>query len=262
MTFFFFFLYSLLFFFKIYVHEDFVCYAEFELIENVIFDFVKDLKFLSTNEKQITFARTIYAFRRWEALIILVHKSLAWTRIDHGQRLLDIVRLIDACSVAIVRKVFPQAFFERFQEEIHSKQLKKIFDRLINLKTIFECAVSLGDQLSKIVDYSSEFIRLLEIVYHFYLSFIENKSFTLKDDENQTGFIHHQSLWRGLSEPTQRFDESFQLNEAFETYRKTYPDMAGNAHDLRRWSPQRQQQFSIKRFERNLQDHQEFWFRM
>ena len=229
-----------------YIHNDFMSYGQLEVIENILLDMAKGI-FPST-QTILTFPRAIYAFRRWEALILLLVEDLfAWTSIDDGQRISDIIRVIGACSVTILRQLFPPAFFQPI-ETFDREQLKKISDRLLNFKSILEQAIHLGHQLGEIRGYSSAFTHILQVVYCNWLWLVENTRWDLKANKP------------GLIEGSQ-FDESFEFIKELNDYQNQYSELGGDAHDLRQWSASRRDLFSFDRIEQD--DYQRnFWFQM
>jgi hypothetical protein len=133
-----------------YIHQDFIDYGAFELMENCLIDLANDI-FLSKT-MPMNFSRSIYAFRRWEALILLFDPILtSITRINDDKRCQHMIRLIGACSITILNHLLPKSIFKSFSTAPMSKfdrqQIHKVSQYLLNFKIILQHALIIADRL-------------------------------------------------------------------------------------------------------------------
>ena len=109
-----------------YIHNDFSCYGELEVVENCLLDLTKAifivqqgiLARLNYVRKAADKINYILAFRRLEALTILLDYTDEISGIDDGDRFYDIMRVIGACYVTIFRGLLPQIMFEKIENSM------------------------------------------------------------------------------------------------------------------------------------------------
>jgi hypothetical protein len=145
-----------------YIHNDFICYGELEVIENCLIDIAKGI-FLK-RKGRMSFAHYITAFRRLEALIIVLDCSDNFPGMDDGERFVEILRVIGACYVTILRDLLPKSMFNN--EELTKDEMKilnKISHQLPNFKEVIERALTLGYMHLTIGDTFSAFTNILQV---------------------------------------------------------------------------------------------------
>ena len=148
-----------------YIHNDFVCYGELEVIENCLLNLEKDL--FSPAQKTISFVRSIHSFRRWEAMILLLDYASAFVGIDDGVRFSALLKLIGACTVTILRRLLPKSMFNtdencQFSDD-DVTQIEKISQRLVNWKEILEQTLVLSNRLLSIGALCSAYTNIVQV---------------------------------------------------------------------------------------------------
>lgn len=145
-----------------YIHNDFVCYGELEVIENCLMDIARGI-FLK-RKHEMSFAHYITSFRRLEALTILLDCTDNFPGMDDGERFGDIVRVIGACYITILRDLLPRSLFinnELTKDEM--KKLIKISHQLPNFKEIIKRALMIGQTYQTIGDVLSGYTNILQV---------------------------------------------------------------------------------------------------
>lgn len=145
-----------------YIHNDFVCYGELEVIENCLIDIAKGI-FLK-RKAQMSFSHYIMSFRRLEALVILLDCTDNFPGMDDGDRFADIVRVIGALYVTILRDLLPKSMFN--DEELTKddmRKLDKIYHQLPNFKEVIKRALIMGRMHLTIGDTFSAFTNILQV---------------------------------------------------------------------------------------------------
>jgi hypothetical protein len=161
--------------FGIYIHNDFSCYGELEVIENCLLDLTKAIfveqqgllaRFNPTRkpENKINY---ILAFRRLEALTILLDYTDGISGIDDGDRFYDIMRVIGACYVTILRGLLPKFMFGKIGKvnEDFVKKLKKISKQIPNFKQVLERALTIGHMFVTIADVCTAYTNILQVEF-------------------------------------------------------------------------------------------------
>ena len=155
-----------------YIHNDFNCYGELEVVENCLLDLTKTifvvqqglLTQLRKSEDKVNYP---LAFRRLEALTILLDYTKEITGIDDGERFDEIIRVIGACYVTILQGLLPRVMFENIEafDEILVKKLKKISKQLPNFKQVLEQALIIGHFYQTIGDVCSAYTKILQVYF-------------------------------------------------------------------------------------------------
>jgi hypothetical protein len=153
-----------------YIHSDFSCYGELEVVENCLLDLTKTIFIvqqgvLNQSRKPADKINYILAFRRLEALTILLDYTDGISGIDDGDRFYDIMRVIGACYVTILQGLLPKIMFEKIEniDENLVKKLKKISQQLPNFKQVLEQALIVGYMFLTIADVCSAYTQILQV---------------------------------------------------------------------------------------------------
>ncbi|CAF1173248.1 unnamed protein product [Rotaria sordida] len=247
--------------YDMYIHNDFVCYGELEVIENCLIDIAKGI-FLK-HKKQMNFSHYIFAFRRLEALTIVLNSSHYFIGIDDGNRIDEILRVIGACYVTILRGLLPKSMFNN--EELNDddmKKLNKISQQLPNFKQVIKQALILGHILLSIGDPRSAYTNVLQTIYCTWSAVMDKIYINLneksdKKDENLCKALKHASKIKKNA-----FKESFNFMKELDLYSKTNPDLGGNSHDLRKWSKTQRNLYLLNKIDDDDEDNDSFWFRL
>lgn len=150
-----------------YVHNDFVSYGELEVIENCLLDMANGL--FRQQKTSMNLTRAIFAFRRLEALTLLLDYASAYVGIDDGVRFTQMIRVIGACHVTILRQLLPKSMFtsldgQRLNDDDDLARLKKIAERILNFREVLEQALTLGHRLFSIGGgVSSAYTHMLQV---------------------------------------------------------------------------------------------------
>lgn len=145
-----------------YIHNDFVSYGELEVIENCLIDIAKGI-FLKRRH-EMSFAHYITSFRRLEALTIILDCTHNLPGMDDGERFTEIIRVIGACYITILRDLLPKSLFNN--EELNNdekKKLIKISHQLPNFKEIIQRALIIGQMYLSIGDTFSGYTNILQV---------------------------------------------------------------------------------------------------
>jgi hypothetical protein len=245
--------------YDMYIHNDFVCYGELEVIENCLIDMAKGI-FLK-RKIPMSFTHYITTFRRLEALLIVVDCANNLPMMDDGGRFEEIVRVIGACCVTILHDLLPKSMFNNEElNEDEMRKLIKISHQLPNFKDVIKRAIILGHSLLTIGDTFSSFTNILHIVYCKWLLLIDKIRINLneKPDEKDESFWKALKHAAGIRKNT--YKESFNFMKELSIYSVNNPGLGGNSHDLRKWSPTQRRIYS---FDNDDEDSAEnFWFRL
>jgi len=145
-----------------YIHNDFICYGELEVIENCLIDIVKGIFFKRKN--QMNFSHYILTFRRLEALTIVLDCTDNFSSMDDGARFVEIIRVIGACYVTILRDLLPKSMFNN--EELNNEEMRKlnkISHQLPNFKEVIKRALIIGHMYLTIGDTFSGYTNILQV---------------------------------------------------------------------------------------------------
>jgi hypothetical protein len=161
-----------------YIHADFSCYGELEVVENCLHDLTKTIFVVQQGilnranyvRKPIDKVNYVLAFRRLETLTILLDYTDGISGIDDGDRFYDIIRVIGACYVTILRGLLPKIMFEKIQtiDENLVKKLKKISKQIPNFKQVLEQAIIIGYLFLTIADVCSAYTKVLQVCLNIY----------------------------------------------------------------------------------------------
>jgi hypothetical protein len=147
-----------------YIHNDFVCYGELEVIENCLLDIAKGI-FLKSRHPM----NYILAFRRLEALTIILDYANAFCGIDDGDRYFQIIRVIGACYVTILQGLLPKPMFIQLNNEELSyddmKKLIKISHQIPNFKGVLKQALIVGHMCLSIGQICSGYTKILQVIF-------------------------------------------------------------------------------------------------
>jgi hypothetical protein len=158
-----------------YIHSDFNCYGELEVVENCLLDLTKTIfivqqgilnrsNYVRKSDDKVNY---ILAFRRLEVLTILLDYTDSISGIDDGDRFYDIMRVIGACYITILHGLLPKIMFEKIEnfDENLIKKLKKISKQLPNFKQILEQALIIGYMFLTIADICSAYTKILQVCF-------------------------------------------------------------------------------------------------
>ena len=148
-----------------YIHNDFACDGALEVIENSLLDLVK---LIPPQPKSLpTVPRAVQLFRRWEAFVLLLDEASSFIGIDDGDRFGQMVRLVGACSVTVLRHLLPKSMFNPIGDELLNEEdmdrLEKISERLLNFQEVLEKALRIGHVLINIRTIPSAFTNILQV---------------------------------------------------------------------------------------------------
>lgn len=112
----------------------------------------------------MNFSNYIFAFRRLEALTILLNCSNNFVGIDDGFRFIEFIRVIGSCYITILRGLLPKAMFnDGVLNDDDIKKLNKIYQQLPNFKQVIKQALILGHCILTIGDIRSAYINILHV---------------------------------------------------------------------------------------------------
>jgi len=241
-----------------YIHNDFAGYGELEVIENCLIDITKGVFLKYKN--QMNFSNYILAFRRLEALTIVLDCCDNFTNIDDGDRFDEIIRVIGACYVSTLCFLLPKAMFNNGElTDDDMRKLEKISHQLPNFKDVLKRALIIGRMLVSIGDIQSGYTNILQTIYRNWSLIMDKVRIDLnakpekKDEEIWDALKHAAGIKRNA------YDESFNFIKEFELYSNNHPGLGGNSHDLRKWSKTQRSLYSLD----NMDDEDDgnFWFR-
>jgi hypothetical protein len=145
-----------------YIHNDFICYGELEIIENCLMDMAKGIFVKHGNH--MTHANYILAFRRLEALTILLDCGNNFVGMDDGDRYDQILRVIGACYVTILSGLLPKSMFDN--KELNNddlKNLNKISQQIPNFKDVIKRALIIGRMFLTIGNVPTGYTNILQV---------------------------------------------------------------------------------------------------
>jgi hypothetical protein len=159
--------------YRMFIHSDFNCYGELEIVENCLIDLAKTifvvqqgiLDRMQNVPKETNKVNYILGFRRLEALTILLEYTDSISGIDNGDRFDDVIRLIGACYVTILRGLLPKVMFttiERIDSEV-LKSTKKIGKSIPNFRDVLEQAMVIGFMFLSIGEICSAYTVILRV---------------------------------------------------------------------------------------------------
>lgn len=157
-------------FYGMYIHADFSCYGELEVVENCLRDLTRTLFYvqqgvINASRKSAEKVNYILGFRRLEALTILLEYTDGISGIDDGDRFYDIMRVIGACYVTILRGLLPKEMFEPLTtiDENLMKKLRRLARQIPNFKHVLEHALIIGHLFLTIADVCSAYTKILQV---------------------------------------------------------------------------------------------------
>ncbi|CAF1434946.1 unnamed protein product [Adineta ricciae] len=246
--------------YNMYIHNDFVCYGELEVLENCLIDLAKGT--LLKHKGQMNSANCITAFRRLEALTIVLKEADNFVGMDDGDRFVAILRVIGACYVTILGTLLPKSLFHNgsVENEDDIKKLTKLAQQLPNFKEVLKQALIRARLYLQIGDARTAYINVLYTIYCHWSTIIDKNRIDLnvKSDEQD------EEIWEALKCAARikktAYKESFNFLKELEIYSKMYPDLGGHSHDLRKWSKTRRNMYSFD----NMDDEPvgNFWLRL
>ncbi|CAF3650417.1 unnamed protein product [Rotaria socialis] len=245
--------------YDMYIHNDFACYGELEVLENCIIDIAKGI-FLK-HKKQMNFSNYIFAFRRLEALTTVLNCSQQFVGIDDGERFCEFIRLIGACYITILRGLLPKTMFndEEFNDD-DLKKLNKISQQLPNFKQVIKQALILSHDILSIGDIRSAYVNILHTIYCKWSMVIDKIRVDLKEKPHKKD----ETLWEALKHAAEikktAYRESYNFMKEFDLYSKNNPGLGGHSHDLRKWPKAKKNLYSFDTIEDENDDS--FWFRL
>lgn len=153
-----------------YIHADFNCYGELEVVENCLRDLTRTLFFvqqgvINVPQKPAEKVNYILGFRRLEALTILLEYANSIGGIDDGDRFYDIMRVIGALYVTILGGLLPKVMFEKITtiDENLVKRLRSLARQIPNFKQVLEQALIIGHLFLTIGDVCSAYTQILQV---------------------------------------------------------------------------------------------------
>ena len=147
-----------------YVHNDFLCYGELEIIENCLLDLAKGT-FLK-HKGQLNSTHQITAFRRLEALTIVLEHSDNFPGIDDGPRFCALLRVIGACYVSILVSSLPKSLFHGASlDDEETRKLHKVAQQLPNFKEVIKRALIRGHMYLQIGSVPTAYINVLHVSF-------------------------------------------------------------------------------------------------
>ena len=156
-----------------YIHADFSCYGELEVVENCLLDLTKSvfivqqgiLDRLSFKSKPVEKVNYVLGFRRLEALTILLDYTNGISGIDDGERFGNMIRVIGACYVTILHGLLPRTMFKKLDkiDDNLIKTLNKIAKQIPNFKQVLERALIIGHMFVTIGDICSAYTNILQV---------------------------------------------------------------------------------------------------
>lgn len=153
-----------------YIHADFSCYGELEVVENCLRDLTRTLFYvqqgvINVPRKPADKVNYILGFRRLEALTILLEYTDGMSGIDDGDRFNDIMRVIGACYVTILRGLLPNEMFEPITTRDGNLMIKlrRLARQIPNFKQVLEQALIIGHLLVTIGDVCSAYTKILQV---------------------------------------------------------------------------------------------------
>ncbi|CAF2761310.1 unnamed protein product [Rotaria sp. Silwood2] len=241
-----------------YIHADFSCYGELEVVENCLLDLTKTifivqqgiLARLNYQRKPADKVNYVLGFRRLETLTLLLEYTDSISGIDDGDRFYAIMRVIGSCYVTILRGLLPDVMFKKIQtvDEILIKKLNKILKQIPNFRQVLEQALIIGHMFLTIADVCSAYTNILQIVYCNWVLIMDKISIDLNEKSNDKlmkALKHASQIDRNNLEYGDK--ESFDFLKELRSYKVNY-GLGGDAHDLSKWSRNERAVYSYRRF--------------
>lgn len=253
-------------YYGLYIYNDFTGYGQLEIIENCLLDLTKTIflkqqsyfpreRFIRKSTDDINY---ILAFRRLEALTILLDYTDEFSNIDDGDRFDAIMRVVAACYITILHGLLPAIMFDHVKtvDDILVKKLKKLSQQIPNFQQVLEQSILIGHQFLTIGDVYSGYTKILGIIYSNWLLIMKN--YTI--DFDQPPNTEKKQLWTALKHASvidpDRLDhgekESFDFLKELRLYTEEY-GLGGDTHDLRKWTRSEREEYSHDRI-------RHFWF--
>ncbi|CAF3907382.1 unnamed protein product [Rotaria sp. Silwood1] len=246
--------------YNMYIHADFNCYGELEIIENCLLDLTKTifivqqqgiLNHLNFQRKSSDKVNYILGFRRLETLTYLLDYTDSISGIDDGDRFYSIIRVIGACYITILHGLLPNIMFKKLDtidDKILIKKLNKILKQIPNFKQVLEQAIIIGYLFLTIADVCSAYTNILQIVYCNWILIMDKIIIDLNNKSNDKlmkALKHASQIDRNNLEYGDK--ESFDFLKELRLYKEKY-GLGGDAHDLSKWSRSKRAAYSYGRF--------------
>jgi len=244
-------------FYDMYIHNDFACYGELEVIENCLIDIAKGI-FLK-RKGQMSFSHYITSFRRLEALVIVLGCTDNLPGMDDGERFEEIIRVIGALYVTVLRDLLPKSMFN--DEELTNDDMRKlgrISHQLPNFKEIIKRAIIIGHMHLTIGDTFSAFTKILQTVYCNWSLYVDNVRIDLNEKPNKKDAGIWQVLKHAAGIRKNAYKESFDFMKELGLYSINNPGLGGHSHDLRKWSKAQRKPYLFDNMDEDSDEH--FWF--
>lgn len=164
--------------YRMYIHADFNCYGELEIVENALLDLTKAIFIVGQGKQRKAAERVnyVHAFRRLEGLTILLDHTDGISGIDDGDRFMEFMRVIAACYVTILRGLVPKELFHpsiKIDDNL-KKKLKKLARKIPNFAWTLEKAMIIGDMYLHIGNTYSVYTNVMRVsVFSLFLDRIE-----------------------------------------------------------------------------------------
>jgi len=156
--------------------------------------------------------------------------------------------VIGACYVTILQGLLPKIMFKKFDEKKSDeeliKKLQKISKQIPNFKQVLEQAIIIGYMFLTIADVCSTYTNILQIVYYNWVLLMEKISIDKSNDKLLNALKH-------ASENTEveyGNKETFDFMNELRLYKRNYPGMGGDSHDLSKWSRTERADYSFENF--------------
>ncbi|UJR14865.1 hypothetical protein I4U23_001850 [Adineta vaga] len=246
--------------YNMYIHNDFLCYGELEILENCLLDIAKGT-FLK-HKGQMNSTNCITAFRRLEALTIILERADSFPGMDDGERFIAIMRVIGACYVSILASLLPPSLFHgnSLDSDDEMKKINKLAQQLPNFKEVLKRALIRGRMFLQIGYIPTAYTNFLYTIYCNWSLAIDK----IRIDLNAKPDDKDKDIWEALKHAAQikrtSYKESFNFLKELELYSKMHPDLGGHSHDLRKWSKTKRQSYSFDNMDDEPVDN--FWFRL
>jgi len=253
-------------YYGLYIYNDFTGYGQLEIIENCLLDLTKTIflsqqsyfpreRFIRKSSDDINY---ILAYRRLEALTILLDYTDEFTNIDDCDRFYAIMRVVAACYITILHGLLPNIMFNPLDtiDDILVKKLKKLSQQIPNFQQVLEQSILIGYRYLTIGNVYSGYTKILQIIYSNWLLIMKNRTI----DFNRPSNADKQQFWTALKHAStidpdhleEGEKESFDFLKELRLYTEEY-GLGGDAHDLRKWTRAERDEYSRDRI-RN------FWF--
>ncbi|CAF3668383.1 unnamed protein product [Rotaria sordida] len=238
-----------------YIHADFSCYGELEVIENCLLDLTKTIFIVQQGifnyqRKPIDKVNYVLGFRRLETLTILLDYTDGISGIDDGDRFYAIMRVIGSCYITILRGLLPDIMFKKIEtiDENLIKKLNKISKQIPNFKYVLEQALIIGHMFLTIADVCSAYTNILQIVYCNWVLIMDKISIDLNQKSNDKlmkALKHASEIDRNNLEYGDK--ESFDFLKELRSYKEDY-GLGGDAHDISKWTRSERAAYSYQHF--------------